>query len=78
MRFIDQKRQHIPADTSFVKRKFLDIRYAPEGNWMSPDFYTPDGQWKTKDDEDDTASNYPGMKFVDNEPVKAQLSRQRQ
>ena len=68
MKFVAQKRQHIPADTTFVKRKFLDIRYAPEGNWMLPGFYSPDGQWKTEDDKDDTASNYPGMKFVDDKP----------
>lgn len=63
MKFINQKRQHLPADTGFVKRKFLDIRYAPEGNWMQPEFYGPEGQWKTE--EDDTVSNYPGMKFAE-------------
>lgn len=68
MKFIDQKRVHIPADTAFVKTKFLDIRYAPEGNWMTSGFYTPDGKWKTEDDEDDTESNYPGMKFAETKP----------
>lgn len=63
MKFINQNRQHIPADTAFVRRKFLDIRYAPEGNWMRPDFYGPEGQWKTE--EDDGVSNYPGMKFAE-------------
>lgn len=73
MKFIDQKRQHIPADTSFVKKKFLDLRYAPEGEWMQSSFYTPDGKWKTREDEDSSVSNYPGMKFVDDKPVKSPL-----
>lgn len=30
MKFIEQQRVHIPADTEFVKCKFLDIPYAPE------------------------------------------------
>lgn len=64
MKFIDQKRVHQRADAAFVKRKFLDIRYAPEGDWMLPGFYSPDGEWKTARDRDDTESNYPGMKFA--------------
>jgi len=53
--FIEAKRTHIPAETSFVKKKYLDIRYAPEGDWMLPTFFTPDGKWKT-DTEEDTAA----------------------
>jgi len=63
MKFIDQKRLHQPADTEFVKRKFLDIRYAPEGDWYLPNFFTPDGQWKTEEDFDQSGPVYPGMKF---------------
>lgn len=63
MKFIDQKRRHIPADTDFIKRKYLDIRYAPQGDWTLPTFFTPDGSWKTADDKDDSPSNYPGMDF---------------
>lgn len=64
MKFIDQKRQFLPADTGFVRRKFLDIRYAPQGDWMMPTFFTPDGQWKTEADKDEGPSNYPGMVFA--------------
>ena len=64
MKFIDQKRQFLPADTGFIRRKFLDIRYAPQGDWMMPTFFTPDGQWKTEADKDDGPSNYPGMVFA--------------
>ena len=70
MKFIDQKRQHLPADTAFVRRKYLDIRYAPQGDWMLPTFYTPDGQWKTAADQDDGPSNYPGMVFADDRDEK--------
>ena len=28
MKFIEQKRIHIPAKTEFIQRKFLDIPYA--------------------------------------------------
>ena len=31
MKFIEQQRVHIPAETGFVRRKFLDIPYAPDG-----------------------------------------------
>ena len=48
MKFIDQKRRHIPADTAFVRRKYLDIPYAPQGEWMLPGFFTPDGKWKDR------------------------------
>ena len=75
MKFIDQKRVHQPADTAFVKRKFLDIRYAPEGDWMLPTFYTPDGQWKLEEDFDDTTSNYPGMKFADDKPAERPVGK---
>lgn len=30
MKFIEQRRTHTPADTGFVKTKYLDIRYAPD------------------------------------------------
>ena len=64
MKFIDQKRQHLPADTVFVQRKYLDIRYAPQGDWMLPTFFSPDGEWKTEKDMDSGPSNYPGMVFA--------------
>ena len=31
MKFIEQKRIHIPAKTEFIQRKFLDIPYAQGG-----------------------------------------------
>lgn len=72
MKFIDQKRQHIPADTAFIRRKYLDIRYAPQGDWMIPTFYTPDGKWKTANDLDSGPCNYPGMVFSDSESTQKQ------
>ena len=30
MKFIEQTRTHTPAQTDFVRQKFLDIPYAPE------------------------------------------------
>ena len=71
MKFIDQKRCHIPADTAFVRRKYLDIRYAPQGDWMLPTFYTPDGKWKTEADKDSSPSNYPGMVFTESSEQSA-------
>lgn len=73
MKFIDQKRQHIPANTAFVQRKYLDIRYAPQGDWMSPTFYTPDGKWKTERDQDSGPCNYPGMVFQESDAVPKQV-----
>jgi len=71
VKFIDQKRCHIPADTAFVRRKYLDIRYAPQGDWMLPTFYTPDGKWKTEADKDSGPSNYPGMVFTESSEPSA-------
>lgn len=31
MKFIEQQRVHIPAETGFVNRKYLDLQYAPDG-----------------------------------------------
>ena len=30
MKFIEQQRVHIPANTDFIQRKYLDIQYAPD------------------------------------------------
>ena len=30
MKFIEQQRVHTPADTDFIKTKYLDVRYAPD------------------------------------------------
>ena len=40
-RFIDQVRTEIPADTAFVKRKFLDIPYAQGNERRKLDIYLP-------------------------------------
>ncbi len=41
MKFIEQVRTHIPAETGFIKRKFLDIPYAPGGERRLLDIYLP-------------------------------------
>ena len=41
MRFIDQKREHIPAKTEFINRKFLDIPYMEGGERRMLDIYLP-------------------------------------
>lgn len=41
MKFIEQKRVHIPAKTDFIQRKFLDIQYAPGGERRMLDIYLP-------------------------------------
>ncbi len=41
MKFIEQKRTHIPAKTEFIKRKYLDIQYAPSGERRTLDIYLP-------------------------------------
>ena len=40
-RFIDQVRTEVPTDTSFVKRKFLDIPYAGGSDRRKLDIYLP-------------------------------------
>jgi len=40
-RFIDQVREHIPANADFVKQKFLDIRYAEGSDKRFLDIYLP-------------------------------------
>ena len=45
MKFIEQKRAHIPAKTEFIKHKFLDIQYAPGNERRTLDIYLPnDGE----------------------------------
>lgn len=39
--FIDQKREHIPADAGFVKRKVMDVRYAEGSDKRMLDIYYP-------------------------------------
>ena len=39
--FIEQKREHIPADAGFVKRKVLDVRYAEGSDKRMLDIYYP-------------------------------------
>ena len=41
MKFIEQVRTHIPAETGFINRKFLDIPYAPGGERRLLDIYLP-------------------------------------
>lgn len=41
MKFIEQKRTHIPAKTEFIQRQFLDIQYAPSGERRTLDIYLP-------------------------------------
>lgn len=41
MKFIEQKRIHIPAKTEFIQRKFLDISYAQGGERRTLDIYLP-------------------------------------
>lgn len=41
MKFIEQKRTHIPAATAFIRRKFLDLPYAPGGERRTLDIYLP-------------------------------------
>ena len=41
MLFIEQKRTHIPAETGFIKRKYLDLAYAPGGTRRTLDIYLP-------------------------------------
>lgn len=48
MKFIEQKRSHIPADTGFVKTSFLNIKYAP-GGIHEPLSHAPDGDRRTLD-----------------------------
>lgn len=41
MLFIEQKRTHIPAETGFIQKKFLDLPYAPGGDRHTLDIYLP-------------------------------------
>ena len=41
MKFIEQKRTHIPAETGFIKRQFLDLQYAPGNERRTLDIYLP-------------------------------------
>lgn len=41
MKFIEQKRTHIPAKTEFIQRKYLDIPYAQGGERRMLDIYLP-------------------------------------
>lgn len=41
MKFIEQKRTHIPAETGFIQRKFMDLAYAPGGDRRTLDIYLP-------------------------------------
>ena len=41
MLFIEQKRTHVPAETGFIERKFLDLPYAPGGERRTLDIYLP-------------------------------------
>ena len=41
MKFIEQKRTHIPAETGFIQRKFMDLVYAPGGDRRTLDIYLP-------------------------------------
>lgn len=43
MKFIEQKRTHIPAKTDFIQRKFLDLQYAPGNERRQLDIYLPNG-----------------------------------
>lgn len=42
MKFIEQKRTHTPADTEFVRTKYLDIRYAPDDEIPYVSKYAPE------------------------------------
>lgn len=41
MKYIEQQRTHIPADTAFVRRKFLDLPYMQGGERQTLDIYLP-------------------------------------
>ena len=41
MKFIEQQRTHIPAETGFIKRKYLDLQYAPGDERRQLDIYLP-------------------------------------
>lgn len=41
MKFIEQKRTHIPAETGFINRKFLDLVYASGSDRRTLDIYLP-------------------------------------
>lgn len=41
MKFIEQKRTHIPAQTDFIRTKYLDIQYAPGNERRQLDIYLP-------------------------------------
>ena len=41
MKYIEQQRAHIPADTAFVRRKFLDLPYMQGGERQTLDIYLP-------------------------------------
>ncbi len=41
MKFIEQQRVHIPANTDFIQRKYLDIQYAPDSESTFVSKYAP-------------------------------------
>ena len=41
MKYIEQRREHIPADTAFVRRSFLDLPYMQGGERQTLDIYLP-------------------------------------
>lgn len=41
MKFIEQKRTHIPAKTEFIQRQYLDLQYAPFSDRRTLDIYLP-------------------------------------
>lgn len=41
MKFIEQKRTHVPAETGFIQRQYLDLQYAFSGDRQTLDIYLP-------------------------------------
>ena len=41
MKFVEDKRVHIPANTDFINVKYLDIQYAPGSERRKLDIYIP-------------------------------------
>ena len=48
MKFIEQQRVHTPADTDFIKTKYLDVRYAPDDDIVYHSKYEPQCQPEPK------------------------------
>lgn len=48
MKFIEQQRVHTPADTDFIRTKYLDVRYAPDDDIVYNSKYEPQCQPEPK------------------------------